>query len=116
MAETLVRLLPVSAGVLWLTAPFVFPLILLGYFAATEGSALAASLGKRLYGLRVRLKDGRRLGYRSAFIRALAFYLTVTLLTPLILVLVPMTRGRRALHDVFVGGMVVDNLAAVRRS
>jgi len=108
VGEALMRALPALSVLLWLATPLVFTLVLVAYFTLTEGSALGGSLGLRVFGLRVQRKDGSPIGYEAALLRTLFFFATVIFLTPLVLLLVPLTGGRRALHDFVAGGVVTD--------
>lgn len=97
-----------SPSWLGLAAPALFSVLGLIYFALTQGSPMAASPGMKVYKLRLRLRQGGSLGYKAALLRSVIFYVTITIFTPLILLMIPLTRGRRAFHDLFVGGAVFD--------
>jgi uncharacterized RDD family membrane protein YckC len=76
------------------------------YFAAMEASALRATLGKRVVGVRVTTLDGRRIGFGRATARLLAKLLS---LAPLGLgfVLAGVDARKQALHDKVAGTLVV---------
>jgi uncharacterized RDD family membrane protein YckC len=76
------------------------------YFAAMEASALRATLGKLVVGVRVTTLDGRRIGFGRATARLLAKLLS---LAPLGLgfVLAGVDARKQALHDKVAGTLVV---------
>ena len=104
-----------SASLLGFGAPVLSSVIGLIYFALSQGGPMAASLGMKVYKLRLSLRDGASLGYKAALLRSVIFYVTITIFTPLILLIIPLTRGRRALHDLIVGGAVFDAVQANKR-
>ncbi len=78
-----------------------------GYFAALEASALRATLGKLVVGVKVTTLDGQRIGLGQATARLLAkFGLS---LPPLGLgfVLAGVDARRQGLHDRVAGTLVV---------
>ena len=86
----------------------LYILFFMSYFALFLSSRWAATPGMKFYGLRLSLRSGERLGYKAAFLRTLIFQVVSLFLTPLIHLIVPLTGGKRALHDVLSGTMVVD--------
>lgn len=89
--------------------PFLIVPLTMLYFAAAQGGRRGASPGMRFYGLSLRQRTGGAPGYQAALFRSVAFYLTITLLTPLVLLVLFFTRGKRALHDVFIGTVIIDS-------
>jgi uncharacterized RDD family membrane protein YckC len=80
----------------------------ISYFVLFLSSPWAATPGMRHFGLRLFLRSGERLSYKAAFLRTLIFQVVSLFLTPLIHLLVPLTGGKRAVHDLISGTMVVD--------
>jgi len=101
-----------SAPLLGFFAPALFSVLGLIYFALTQGGPMAASPGMKVYKLRLSLREGGSLGYKAALLRSVIFYVTITIFTPVILLMIPLTRGRRAFHDLIVGGAVFDAVQA----
>ena len=102
------RLIGMSAGA-WhrrlATALFGIGLALL-YFALFEASALQASPGKRLLGLRVTDLAGRRLGPGRAAARQLFKCLDIAS-SGLTYLIAGLTDRRQGLHDILAGTLVV---------
>jgi uncharacterized RDD family membrane protein YckC len=77
-----------------------------GYFAVMEASALQATLGKLVVGVRVTTVDGQRIGYGRATGRLLAKLLSLALLG-LGFVLAGVDARKQALHDKVAGTLVM---------
>ncbi len=99
---------PFLAAIFTPFLPFLIVPLTMLYFAAAQGGRRGASPGMRFYGLTLRQRTGGAPGYQAALFRSVAFYLTITLLTPLVLLVLFFTRGKRALHDVFIGTVIID--------
>lgn len=93
-------------GLAWLGLQLVAPVVFFGYFALTLGGEHSATPGMRFQGIHARTWDGRKPGILQAFVQTLLFYLTVSILTPLILLVPLFNRRKRALHD-YLSGMVI---------
>ncbi|MGK2739564.1 RDD family protein [Tepidicaulis sp. LMO-SS28] len=93
-------------GLAWLALQLVAPVVFFGYFALTLGGEHGATPGMRFQGIHAETWDGRKPGILQAFIQTLLFYLTVSILTPLILLVPLFNRRKRCLHD-YLSGMVI---------
>jgi uncharacterized RDD family membrane protein YckC len=80
-------------------------LVWTGYFAVQESSRWQATLGKRLFRIRVVGVAGERISFGRAVGRALLKLLGLGIYLGLILAL--FTRRRQALHDLVTGTLVV---------
>jgi uncharacterized RDD family membrane protein YckC len=81
------------------------------YYAVTLGSPASATIGMRIMDLEMRTWYGAPAYALLGAVHAIVFWLTVSTLTPLIL-LVGLFNGRqRLLHDFLVGTVVVNNPA-----
>lgn len=87
--------------------PIVLTLIPLAYHSLLIGGPRSATLGQRLFGIEVRRLDGGRPTLLQAVVQTVLFYVTVTMLTPLILAVTLFNRRRRALHDMLAGTLTV---------
>jgi uncharacterized RDD family membrane protein YckC len=76
------------------------------YFAGMEGSALRATLGKLVVGVKVTTLDGQRIGFGRATARLLAKLLSLALLG-FGFVLAGLDARKQALHDKAAGTLVV---------
>lgn len=95
-----------TLGIGFLLWGVVFPGVVLGYYALFLGEG--ASLGMRSMGLAMRQFSGDRPGLIVATAHALLFYVSVTVLTPLVLLYALFDWRRRLLHDVLTDTVVVD--------
>jgi uncharacterized RDD family membrane protein YckC len=95
-------------GLGWLLFPLVWPLVALLYTVLTLGGPASATPGMRFMGIEMRTLRGERLDYGLALLHALGFWFSVTLLTPLILLVSLVMRRKQLLHDLALG------VAAVR--
>jgi uncharacterized RDD family membrane protein YckC len=102
----------VTFGLGWL----LFPLVPLGtavwalvYCGATMGSPASATIGMRTVDLEVRTWYGEPCYFLLGAVHALAFWVTVSVLTPLVLVIGLLNDRRRLLHDFLLGTVVINN-------
>lgn len=82
----------------WLYAPPLYPVITIFYNAFTI-SRSGATPGMKMVGIRMHMKDGRPAPFLNAAAHALFFYLSVVLLTPLVLLVGKRSPEKRFLHD-----------------
>jgi uncharacterized RDD family membrane protein YckC len=106
-----VPLAVVSFGLLAGLLSAVFAFIPLAYHVLLIGGSGSATLGQRLFDLRVMDMSGAKPDYIQATVLCLLFYLTL-MLTGLLLLFVFFNSQRRALHDWFSGTIVVRRSAA----
>ncbi len=97
-----------TLGFGWLLFGPLFAIVALGYTALTLGGPASATVGMRLAGLEMRTLDGGRLYPLLAAVHALLFWFSVTLLTPLVLVVGLLSNRRRLLHDILLNTVVLN--------
>jgi uncharacterized RDD family membrane protein YckC len=95
-----------TLGLGFLLFGVVFPAVVLGYYAVFLGDG--ATPGMRAMGLAMRQYSGARPGWIVAAAHALLFYVSMTVLTPLVLLYALLDRRRRLLHDVLTDAVVID--------
>ena len=95
-----------ASGGVWLLALLCFPV---GYFALFHAYNKGRTIGKALFGIAVRLDDGKQVDLSRAFARALVQgLLWVTVIGGIVDSLAPLgDRRNRALHDRAAGTIVV---------
>lgn len=98
----------ISLGLAWLLYGGVFPAVAILYSGATLGGDRAATWGMRLTGLTARLWHGAKPGFLIAAAHVVFLYVSITLLTPLILIVGLLTRRKQLLHDLVLGTLFVD--------
>ncbi len=77
------------------------------YFVAYTGGERSATPGMRALDIELRTWTGARPDHVRAALRTILYYATMTLLTPLVIVVALFNPRRRALHDILSGTVVV---------
>jgi uncharacterized RDD family membrane protein YckC len=104
----------------WLLSPgtVIWALI---YYGSTFGSPASATIGMRVMDLEMRTWYGAPAYFVLGAVHAVVFWVTISVLTPLILLVGLFNERRRLLHDILVGTVVINNpvraaaLRALRR-
>ena len=81
------------------------------YYGLTFGGAASATIGMRMVDLEMRTWYGAPCYFVLGAVHAIGYWLTVTFLTPFILLVALFNDRRRLLHDMLVGTIVVNNAA-----
>jgi uncharacterized RDD family membrane protein YckC len=101
----------VTFGLTWYLIPPLFPTIAVIYNGLTISGWRRATPGMRAMDLEMRMMDGGRVPFVNAAAHVVLFYLSWTLLTPLILLVSLFSREKRCLHDMLAGVVVVRRMA-----
>ena len=99
-----------TLGLGWLLFPILWPAVALVYVAVTLGGVTSATPGMRAMGLTMRMNDGRRPDMLIAAIHALLFWFSVSLLTPLVLIVSLLNSDKRLLHDIILSTIVINRV------
>jgi uncharacterized RDD family membrane protein YckC len=99
----------VTLGIGWLLFAPLFAIVALGYVALTLGGANSATVGMRSLGIEMRLLDGSRPYPLLSAVHALIFWLSVSILTPLILIVGLITERSRLLHDLILNTVLLNS-------
>jgi uncharacterized RDD family membrane protein YckC len=94
----------------WLLGPAAVVWALL-YYGVTLGSPASATIGMRLVDIEMRTWYGSPAYAVLGAVHAVLFYITVSALTPFILIVALLNRRRRTLHDMLVGAIIINNPA-----
>lgn len=98
-------------GLTWLLLPSLFPIVALLYNGFTIGGRKQATPGMRLFGVKMRMAEtGGEVTFLIAAVHAIFYYVSVSVLTPFILLVGIVRSDSRMLHDLLAG------VIAVRRS
>jgi uncharacterized RDD family membrane protein YckC len=97
----------VTFGLAWLLMPAVWPLVALFYNGLTVSGPHAATWGMRMAGVRLVHVDGAPLTFIAAAAHAVLFYVSVSILTPFVLLLGLVRNDRRMLHDLLAGSVAL---------
>ena len=81
------------------------------YCGSTLGSPASATLGMRLMDLEMRTWYGAPAYFVLGAVHAIVFWVTVSVLTPLVLVVGLLNERNRLLHDILIGTVVINNPA-----
>jgi uncharacterized RDD family membrane protein YckC len=95
-------------GLFWLFPPgtVIWTLV---YFGMTLGGPRSATVGMRIMDLEMRTWYGAPAYFVLGAVHAIGFWLTVSLLTPFILLVCFFNERRRLLHDILLGTVVINN-------
>jgi uncharacterized RDD family membrane protein YckC len=89
------------------------------YYGSTFGSPASATIGMRIMDLEMRTWYGAPCYFVLGAVHAIVFWVAISFLTPLILLVAFFNDRRRLLHDMLVGTIVINNPAraqALRRT
>src|SRR6185437_15393291 len=92
----------------WLIPPASVIWVLV-YFGLTLGSQRSASIGMRIMDLEMRTWYGGPAYFLLGAVHVVVFWISVSALTPFILLVCFFNNRRRLLHDVLLGTVVVNN-------
>ncbi len=94
-------------GLLFGPAVALLGLLPLAYHTLLIGGDKSATIGMRLMDVEVRTWTGARPGYVQAGVQTALFYLSIAVLTPLILLVALFNERCRCLHDLLCGAVVI---------
>jgi uncharacterized RDD family membrane protein YckC len=81
------------------------------YCGSTLGSPASATIGMRIMDLEMRTWYGAPAYFVLGAVHAIVFWITVSVLTPLVLLVGLLNARQRLLHDILVGTVVINNPA-----
>ena len=81
----------------------------LAYYGLTLGGPHSATIGMRVMDLEMRTWYGSPCYFVLGAVHAIVFWISVSMLTPLILLVCLVNERRRCLHDMLVGTIVINN-------
>ena len=81
------------------------------YYGLTFGGPASATIGMRMVDLEMRTWYGAPCYFVLGAVHAVAYWLSVSFLTPLVLLVALFNDRRRLLHDMLVGTIVINNQA-----
>ncbi len=94
----------------WLLSP-ASVIWALAYYGLTLGSPASATLGMRVMDIEMRTWYGAPAYFVLGAVHAIVFWISVSVLTPLILVIGFFNPRKRLLHDILVGTVLINNAA-----
>src|SRR6266540_1613720 len=102
----------------WLMSPAAVIWALI-YYGTTLGSPKSATIGMRVMDIEMRTWYGAPVYFLLGAVHAIVYWITISFLTPLILLVAFFNERRRLLHDMLVGTIVINSRAraeALRRA
>lgn len=97
----------VTFGLGWFLFPFIWPLVAIAYETFTLGGPHGATLGMRMTGVRMYTHNGGAPYPLLALTHTVLFWLSVTVLSPLVLIVSLFSERKRLLHDMVLGTLIV---------
>ena len=94
----------------WLLSPATVIWALV-YFGVTLGGPRSATIGMRVMDLEMRTWYGAPAYFVLGAVHAVVFWLSVSILTPFVLLVCFFNERRRLLHDILLGTVVINNPA-----
>jgi uncharacterized RDD family membrane protein YckC len=92
----------------WLLTPATV-IWALFYYGTCFGGPASASIGMRMMDLEMRTWYGAPAYFLLGVVHALVFWITMTVLSPVVLIVGFFNERRRLLHDILVGTVVINN-------
>jgi uncharacterized RDD family membrane protein YckC len=83
----------------------------IAYYGLTLGSPASATIGMRAMDIEMRTWYGAPAYFVLGAVHAVVFWVTVSMLTPFVLLVCLFNDRRRCLHDILVGTVVINNAA-----
>jgi uncharacterized RDD family membrane protein YckC len=116
MAATIVIFLfgIVTLGLGWMLFWLLSPASViwaLAYYGLTMGSTASATIGMRAMDIEIRTWYGAPAYFLLGAVHAVVYWVSVSVLTPLILLVGLFNARRRLLHDILVGTVLINNPA-----
>ncbi|HEV7274957.1 MAG TPA: RDD family protein [Devosiaceae bacterium] len=96
-----------TLGLGWLALPVIIPLAILGYYVATLGSPMRATVGMQLMDLVLTPTRGPPLDGWKILIHPLVFWITVWIAWPISLVVALLTPRREMVQDLIAGTLML---------
>ena len=81
------------------------------YYGMTFGGPASATIGMRVMDIEMRTWYGSPAYFVLGAVHAVVFWITVSMLTPFVLLVCLFNERRRCLHDILVGTVVINNAA-----
>ena len=86
------------------------------YYGLTLGSPASATIGMRVMDIEMRTWYGAPAYFVLGAVHAVVFWITVSVLTPFVLLVCFFNERRRLLHDILLGTVVINNAGARRHA
>lgn len=114
IVATTIATLGIAAIFFAILSPLFWPLIVIWaicYYGFTFGSAASATIGMRVMDLEMRTWYGAPAYFVLGCAHAIVYWVTISFLTPFVLLVGFFNIRRRLLHDILVGTVVINSPA-----
>ena len=114
MLATTIATLGIAAFFFALLSPLFWPLIVVWaicYYGFTFGSPASATIGMRVMDLEMRTWYGAPAYFLLGCVHAVVYWVTISFLTPFVLLVGFFNDRSRLLHDILVGTVVINSPA-----
>jgi uncharacterized RDD family membrane protein YckC len=101
-------------GLAWLSLPIVIPLAILGYYAATLGSPMRATVGMSLMDIVLVPARGYPLDGWKILVHPIVFWITVWVAWPISLIVALVTPRQQMVQDLVTGTLMLRRSPMVR--
>src|SRR5204862_3648091 len=104
----------VTFGLGWVLYALLWPAAVIwaiSYYGLTFGGAASATIGMRVMDLEMRTWYGAPCYFVLGAVHAVVYWVTVSFLTPFILLVALFNDRRRLVHDMLLGTIVINNEA-----
>jgi len=102
----------ITFGVGWGLLALLYPgtvIWALAYYGLTLGGPASATIGMRVLAIEMRTWYGAPCYFVLGAVHAVAFYVSVSVLTPLVLLVCFFNQRHRLLHDIVLGTVVIND-------
>ncbi len=96
-----------TLGLGWLAYGIMVPLVAVLYFGLTIGGEQQASVGMRMFAIRLERLDGGNVDFFLAVLHTVLFWAGNFILSPVVLVASLFSKRKRLLQDLLLGTMIV---------
>jgi uncharacterized RDD family membrane protein YckC len=105
----------VTLGIGWLLFSPLFAIVAISYVALSLGGRASATPGMQIVGIEIRTWSGQKMFPLLAVLHALIFWISISVLTPFILLVGLFTLRRQLLHDLLLGVVALNSGPLYRR-
>ena len=96
-----------TLGLLWLVYPVLGLIVALLYVGMTMGGPAQATIGMRMFAIRIQRDDGSTIDGITAIVHAIIFWVAHVTLTPILLIVSLFSTNKKLIQDILLGTVIV---------
>jgi len=96
-----------TLGLLWLVYPVLGLIVALLYVGMTMGGPAQATIGMRMFAIRIQRDDGSAIDGITAIVHAIIFWVAHVTLTPILLIVSLFSTNKKLIQDILLGTVIV---------